>query len=144
MNPQAVTVGARLGRRLNLVILAAARPAAARSSFFGGLLASIIGGISGSIGPQTTAELIRIALARLEQQPQLALPPGVATTIIAGTTAKSDDPEEAKLAELFLTLRVLVYEHNRARLDPKGAPLNQETERAALAALDELAIRLHE
>jgi hypothetical protein len=76
MHPQSATVGARLGRRLNLVISVAGAKAPDPVAFVGGLLSSIIGNAAGLVGPQTAAQLLRICLERLDGQPQLALPPG--------------------------------------------------------------------
>jgi hypothetical protein len=80
MNPQAVTVGARLGRRLNAKVIGPAVNGVNeldRVAFLGGLLASIAGGIAAGVGRDTAAELLRIALDRLQTDPQPDLPAGV-------------------------------------------------------------------
>lgn len=94
MNPQSVTIGARLGARLNrALILPAAAAAPDRVTFFGGLLASIIGAGAGLVGPQTTAELLRTCLARLDGQPQLELPAGVRLAIASASEVKAERGE---------------------------------------------------
>ena len=76
MTPEAVTVGARVARRMIPIVMIAAARSPDQVSFFGGVLATIAGGVAGVVGPQTAAELLRVALSQLEKQPQLALPPG--------------------------------------------------------------------
>jgi hypothetical protein len=83
MHPPSVTIGARLGRRLNVVIAAAAVAAPDKVAFFGGVIASIVGAIAGHIGNAAAANLLRIALERLDGQPQLELPPSVRLQIAA-------------------------------------------------------------
>lgn len=90
MNPQAVTVGARLGSRLNPLILAAARRSPDGVSFFGGVISSILGAISGAIGPQTTVELARIPISRLAGQTMLEIPAPASIAIPRSTLEQWD------------------------------------------------------
>jgi hypothetical protein len=100
MNPQAATVGQRLGRKLNNALLV---PAARRSpdpvAFTGGYLASIVGGAVAIVGPQTAAELLRITLGHLEKTPQLALPAGVRLQLAAAEQANDAELAGAPGAE---------------------------------------------
>lgn len=110
MNPQAVTVGARVARRLTPIILVASANSPDRPSFLGGVLCAIAGGVAGAIGPQTTAELLRIALGRLEGTPQLELPPGVRLAVASaqgGATAAAQSVDEITRQDAPLVLDVV-------------------------------------
>lgn len=109
MNPQAVTVGARVARRLNPILLLAARRSPDPTSFFGGILATVAGGVSGVVGPQTTAELLRICIGRLEQKPQLELPPGARLAIASATAAGNIDSLAAQASGAAANDEALVY-----------------------------------
>jgi hypothetical protein len=103
MNPQAVTVGARLVRKMAPVIDLAIAQSPDRVSFCGGLLAGIIGRVSGNIGPLATGEHLRLLLGRLDGQPQLELPAGVRLAIAAaeqGVAANDEAPIAAALARV--------------------------------------------
>jgi hypothetical protein len=94
MDPQAVTVGARAGRRILPIIGLAMKGSPDPVAFCAGMVATIAGGIGGLIGTQTAAEILRIALGQLEQKPQLELPPGVRLALAtAANETQPADPE---------------------------------------------------
>lgn len=98
MNPQAASRGAILGRRLNPILIEAAKASPDAFAHSGGLLAALIGGIAGTIGRHAAIELVRISLARLEDGagiPQLALPPGVREQATAAAAATAQDVIDA-------------------------------------------------
>jgi hypothetical protein len=101
MNPEQVTVGARLGRRLRPIIVLGLQKSSDPTSFAGGLLSTVIGQVAGLLGAGTAAELIRINLERLEQKgARLLLPPGVRE---AFDTAANDEPP-APVAEALASV----------------------------------------
>ena len=151
MNPQAVTVGARMARRLNPILRLAIGKTPDRVSFCGGLLAALVGNVAGMIGPQAAAELLRIAIGRLEQQPQLELPPGVRLALAAaeqeeereepaGVAGPSpNDLHEA--AQILHDEAILILESN-CRGDRQEWADDTENERARYARYMGLASRL--
>jgi hypothetical protein len=90
MSPQAVTRGARVGRRINNVVRVLVHKEPERVSYFAGFLTSIVGCVSVMIGPQSTAELLRILVGKLDGQPQLELPPGVRLALAAAQVDAED------------------------------------------------------
>lgn len=103
MNPQSATVGVRLARKLNALIVAAATRAPDRVSFCGGLLSTICGAIAGLVGPQTAAELLRIVLGQLERQPQLELPPGIRLQLAAAEEEAANESATVGPCPLCIT-----------------------------------------
>jgi hypothetical protein len=99
MDPQAVTAGARLGRRLRPIVILAMQKSPDPTCLAGGMLSTIVGTIAGLLGPGTAAELIRINLERLEQKGgRLLLPPGVRE---AFDSAAANDEPPAPTGELL-------------------------------------------
>lgn len=126
INPQAVTVGARTGRRLNEILDLAIGRSPDPASFAGGLLSAIVGRIAGKLGPQTAAELLRILIGRLDGQPQLELPSGVRLAIAA-----AGEPEMPAAA-------------NEAQLDDAVEPPSEAYVLRLLGRIGELELQLQE
>jgi hypothetical protein len=112
MNPQAVTVGARFGRRLTPVLSAAADKSGDRLSFCGGLIATVAGTVAGICGRTAAAELLRISLARLEGGPVLELPPGVRLAIAAAEAGAPAAANEERRAFGMTKARLLALVGN--------------------------------